>query len=182
MLALSRAAPIRRVREELERGSARQIAELAVDMAGPMSLGDPRKAAAVSATNGRKLCAHTLEAILLPLVSRREAGQRLDVEAIKTSIVHWIDHGEMPQGHGDDDSQQLRLITAFLAEQAQQARHADAAGLRLAVIALAAPALEGMVLASRMPEDVIDLMNAKPPEADKGADPAGAQADAARNN
>lgn len=141
MLSTVGADAVREAKRTLRTGDATDIARMLTDMAGPMFMFASDLSAAPVASRGGQLAQMALAAIVAPQLDLRAPGASLDLEHVKAGIAHWIEFGQLPnepEKHPSDASR----IAAFLSEQSKSAGHADAASLRLAVVALSAAPLE----------------------------------------
>jgi len=102
-------------------------------------------------------------------VARKVAGRKssalpmLDVDRLKELILHWIDHGALPPSL-DARYDQPRRIADFLRGEGQQRDEQSQAMLRLACVAVTAPAVESALVMTRLSEGYLSVMEtaAKP--------------------
>lgn len=201
LLARARPEHIEQVRGAIASLDAEALAALICDISGPLHPGEPAQAQAPWVKKGNALARTAVQAILIPLVALRDAqvgqvvhqaesgergpqaaGAALDVDQLKSWIVHWIESGTLPSSAGADSrSNDAGLIAQWLHHQALgQARgapgndrtqgldaQARAAGSsrwqRLAVVAVTAPAVESLLVMSKLPASYVDALKAAAP-------------------
>ena len=177
MLARSRPDRIREVRAAMRAGAAADLAQLICDMAGPLHPGDPGRAGAGFTKSAGELAAAVIEALLPPVLAERvgragaaDAGSAsatpmLDAELLKRCVTHWIRCGRLPEDvppcPGFDSA---TLISDFLLAQRGDVlapAGEEAAALRLSVVAMTAPAIESLLVMSRVSETLLGVLESQ---------------------
>jgi hypothetical protein len=179
MLSRARPQQMLRVRQELASGDARRIAALLCDMSGPMHPGAAVRAQDPMTRSGVALARNVVQAVLEAVLSHpaerstpagvdaqpgetaqtqpaEQARQTARLEELKQQLVFWIDHGRLCGDELDRQFPQPRQIAQFLAEQATRNDKPDPAMLRLACVALTAPAVESAWVISRLSDAFLD--------------------------
>jgi hypothetical protein len=186
MLSRARPQQMLRVRQELASGDARRIAHLLCDMSGPMHPGAAVRAQDPMTRSGVALARNVVQAVLDAVLSspveastsagidaqsgeaaRTEPAERTQqerqtahLEELKRQMTFWIDHGRLRGEELDRQFPQPRQIAQFLAEQATRNDKSDPAMLRLACVALTAPAVESAWVISRLSDAFLDAQRA----------------------
>ena len=189
MLSRARPQQMLRVRDELASGDARRIAHLLCDMSGPMHPGAAVRAQDPMTRSGVALARNVVQAVLDAVLSSRaepstsagrdaqpgetsrierterteqteQTRQAARLEELKQQLVFWIDHGRLRGDELDRQFPQPRQIAQFLAEQASRNDKPDLAMLRLACVALTAPAVESAWVISRLSDTFLDAQRA----------------------
>jgi hypothetical protein len=87
--------------------------------------------------NALRLSKYLACAALMPYVSRREAGEALDLDIFKLGLIHWIDTGRLPKNFHRDGSDLCRITELIGGESARIALTAPlAAPIEFCIIAL----------------------------------------------
>jgi hypothetical protein len=174
MLTRARPEQIRHVRQELASGDAWRIAHVLCDMSGPMHPGDAARAQDPMTRNGSALARCVVQAVLETVLATdfgaaagpdggvaASAGfdaprQVACLEELKRHIAFWIDHGRLD---GEDAACGLSpagQIAQFLREHNPDLDETARAMLRLACVALTAPAVEGAWVIARLSEGFLE--------------------------
>jgi len=149
------------------------------DLCGPMYPGEQVfSEGSASSGKGVALALQVLDAVLPACVEERDrsaartapgregqAARMLDVDQLKSLLLHWIDLGCLPAPL-DVRHPQARRIAEVLRQQG--ARHSDEesqAMLRLACIAVTAPAVESALVMTRLSVGYLRVMDAAAPPA-----------------
>lgn len=167
---------IERVRSVLCSGQASAIAGVLGEMAGPLHPGDPARAGSPMTANGTKLAQAVLEAVLEAALRTSPAASAglsqasggaisgagmLDVEHLKVLLVRWIDHGRLEHSGQTDVGDQAARIAEFLATQTRSDDVQAQAALRLACVAMAAPAVELAGIVAGLEPSQIEAMRVR---------------------
>jgi hypothetical protein len=175
LLSRARIDQIERIRHVLTQPDPALIAQTLCDLSGPMHPGDPQRAQAPMTRNGAALACSVLHAILMSCMDGRgperktdsdhQCTRMLDIELVKQRLACWIDHGvlEITADAAEDlDARhpQPSQIALFLRSQNPSAgddEHAHAM-LRLACVALTAPALESALVMSCLSTGLLNAL------------------------
>lgn len=187
MLSRARPQQMLRLREELASADARRIASLLCDMSGPMHPGAAVRAQDPMTRSGVALARNVLQAVLEAVISSQaepstsarggaqpgetsqteqkteqteRARQTARLEQLKQQLAFWIDHGRLRGDELDRQFPQPRQIAQFLAEQASRNDKPEPSMLRLACVALTAPAVESAWVISRLSDTFLDAQRA----------------------
>jgi hypothetical protein len=180
MLSRARPKQMLRLREELASADARRIASLLCDMSGPMHPGAAVRAQDPMTRSGVALARNVVQAVLEAVLSSQaepstsagggaqpgetshteQALQTARLEQLKQQLAFWIDHGRLRGDELDRQFPQPRQIAQFLAGQASRNDKPDPAMLRLACVALTAPAVESAWVISRLSDTFLDAQRA----------------------
>lgn len=175
MLTRARPEHIRHVRQELATGDAHRMAHVLCDMSGPMHPGGVARAQDPMTGNGSALARCVVQAVLEAVLvtdfgapaapdDRGTASTGLDgprqvacLEELKRQIAFWIDHGRLD---GEDAVRGLSpagQIAQFLRVHNPDLDEPERAMLRLACVALTAPAVESAWVIARLSEGFLEV-------------------------
>jgi hypothetical protein len=173
LLSRARVEQVRWVRRVLREGDSSQIATMLADLCGPMHPGDLASAAESGSTvssKGIALALSVLDAVLPVCVeerrrsalksANRKSGVQpmLDIDRLKGLLLHWIDHGALPLPLDERHDQPRRIAEFLRGEGLRQADEQSQAMLRMACIAVTAPAVESALVMTRLSEGYLVVM------------------------
>jgi hypothetical protein len=141
VLAATQQAAIERSELVLASGTAQELADLILEIAGPISPGTDLAYTQLAKGSG-ELARHALGALLLPMIGARVPGRGISPRAIMAEVAHWIECGHsslIPRASGGDPSAQISDLLAL------QVEGRDVSGIRLAILAVTAAPLQAMV-------------------------------------
>ena len=180
LLARIRPDRVREVREALRHASAATLAGVICDMAGPLHPGDPARTGAAFTKSASQLAATVIEALLPPVLAERHersdvlraapatgenASPMLDAALLKRCITHWIRCGRLPSDLPPAlEAASAAQISEFLLAQRGDVlapEGEEAATLRLSVVAMTAPAIESLLVMSKVSDSLLAVLESQ---------------------
>jgi hypothetical protein len=177
MLSRARPQQIRQIRQVLAGGDPSSISQALLDMSGPMHPGDPSRARDPMTASGAALARCVVQAVLEAVLSGTSAQRgptsastsppALDaaqqvafLEELKRQLVFWIEHGKLDGPELDRGFKEPGLIAQFLRGQSPDLDAPAQAALRLACVAMTAPALEAAWVIARLSDGFLSARDA----------------------
>jgi hypothetical protein len=154
LLAMTSQMTVAQVKQQLMSGDAAAITDLLLEVMGPVAPIDPRDAMGTSSLGHRKMAGLVCLMAMRITVASSGSHRMPDLGRVKSMLMGWIregDFGEVDPSSARWGQDAQKMAAIFDAEESPF-------GVRLAIVAPLAPALESMIVISSLSDVVVDLM------------------------
>jgi len=152
LLSICKQHSLRGARDALRRQSGGEIVELLLEVMGPVAPAKLKDAMGSVSNHHREMAKLVCSLAMRLAVAERQPGAMVDLAEVKAMLVHWIDEGSFGKGDAVAEDRQARRMASLLAGS----EYADR--VRLTIIAPLAPALESLIVVSKLSESMVSVM------------------------
>lgn len=164
LLSLSKTSTILNVKDEIKSGTAERITEIILEVMGPVAPVKLKDAMNLTTFRHRELAGIVCLLAVRRAFKARKKDQPIDLDEIKSMLVRWIDFGHLSPvaevRSGKSKSKDAEVLQSMdISDLIAQTCPQQAPRLRLAVIAPLAPAIESLIIVSRLSDSYLSMMD-----------------------
>lgn len=155
LLSLSNPVVMRKARYSLRHDDGPNLSKLILEVMGPIAPVKIKDAMGLMTVRHREVAGLICTLAMRCGVADRAPGQAVDLDAVKKMFTNWIDSGDF--GVPGVFATQARAIAELMEKTNDTDLSTDR--LRLAIVAPLAPALESLMVVSRLGETMLDVLD-----------------------
>lgn len=151
LLSITKSKVIARVKQILKNGDVKEVLDLLLEIMGPVAPINLKDAMSSATVAHREMAGIIAKLSIQVVRNQKSTEEAIDMQRVKSLIIHWIDHGELSLNKVDPVHVQARRINDLFQKSDVPER------IRLAICSPLAPAIESMIVISRLNDSIIDV-------------------------